>query len=679
MGSFFTNVHLRVAPGAPLAPVLDAIVELAHGEGFEPAGSAEPGDRAVVVLRDAGGWISIFDEATEGQDSNKLARLASALSRAAGAPAVSVLVHDSDVLLLGLFVDGAAVDSFDSNPSFSAAKPSATKRRKAAGHPERWAALLAPGATVEALAAAWASERLFAEQTLATTAALLGAPADRMGLGFRYFESTPAASRPAGEVTRLAFRLRARPAYELDAEGPVMIGTDLPPEYASERRTVALAVGDELRVSLGGRNQGGAGVGLSVIVAGDAITRGLVAVDTFELVVGDVMSGAKHQVITPVRKERDSAVALVARLPDRALPAGVRGGFAALAGASDFRKAHSALQRSAVHVNVVGRALVPGAGDLDIALVPDANPDEGLLAGGHRVDVCAPLYRPRRAPASTPSHELRPLAGRDALFAILVYGVDRARATEHARRAFTRLSAIAPPQGKHAVSVFFAEPGRRPKSGQFDASGFLTGRRWKALEAELRDEAMVQIGPALGPEDPPSSGTVSLAFGGRIIPDPVPGDRELPVLMLSIEVASLDEHSRAAARTALIEILDEAMRDLDGVQATLACWSERLGIVDSTSYERAAGVHGHGVTRASWATRWLRAVGNDTLWLGPALLAHLDANARAALEKAARLHEVGRALRAELPSPDRVADLEEAVDALLPGQDVYMATITKKR
>ena len=55
--------------------------------------------------------------AHRGQDPESLSELGAALS-GSGAAAVTVLVHDSDILQLGLFQDGTELDRYDNYPNY---------------------------------------------------------------------------------------------------------------------------------------------------------------------------------------------------------------------------------------------------------------------------------------------------------------------------------------------------------------------------------------------------------------------------------------------------------------------------------------------------------------------------------------------------------------------------------
>jgi len=154
MGSFFTNVHVRVpdgvAPGA-LADRLRGVVEQQLvGEGFTITDG--PADREILIVP-AGRWLAFYDARTEDQD-DRISVWARKISLELETDAFSVLVHDSDVLALSLFAAGKQRDRYDSNPGFSGKSPSKVTPEARA---DKWASILAPGHDATELAAAFAS------------------------------------------------------------------------------------------------------------------------------------------------------------------------------------------------------------------------------------------------------------------------------------------------------------------------------------------------------------------------------------------------------------------------------------------------------------------------------------------------------------------------------------------
>jgi hypothetical protein len=195
MGSFFTNVQLRRGPYTSLETIESALDAFAAQTGMvrgEPDTDAY--DRTIVVRAGEGDWISVYDEATEDQDTTGLDALAVTLAAATQSTTVSILVHDSDVLLMGLFVGGKKVDEFNSDPTYMEDSlpedmaPTAEQVAGAAGDAERWKHVLAPGVTPDELTQAWRQKETFAEHQLVRVAELLGCSPDRVRVGLNYFE-----------------------------------------------------------------------------------------------------------------------------------------------------------------------------------------------------------------------------------------------------------------------------------------------------------------------------------------------------------------------------------------------------------------------------------------------------------------------------------------------------------
>jgi len=111
MGAFFTNVLIRTT-GAGLDAINAAAVAVdraLNADGWRSLSGATDGPIRRVLLVPADGWVAVYDEGTEAQDTEVLARLASDLSSFMGATVVSTLVHDSDYLMMQVFGAGDSV------------------------------------------------------------------------------------------------------------------------------------------------------------------------------------------------------------------------------------------------------------------------------------------------------------------------------------------------------------------------------------------------------------------------------------------------------------------------------------------------------------------------------------------------------------------------------------------
>lgn len=337
MGSFYTNVQVAGAR----TRVIDALRAIAAAAGLDAAAAGEPADRSFLVGPD-GPWIAVYDQATEAQDERLLDALAEALSRAADARALTILVHDSDVLRLALFDHGARVARFDSDPSYF------EERFPAARAPVEtapWLPLLAPGHGAAELAAIFDARALAAEGTLDALAPRFGLDRALAMTGFRY-----ASAHPPRPLERLDFRLRVRPAHETPAIGP--------PRFVSAGGTerVDLELGAPIALYVSVRNTGGASSGLTVVAAcaGDAIEVRRVSV----LPRGGVSASFEGD-------RAALALAIPAGSSVDPMEAHVRGDRAAVA---------AALSTGVIQLELEVIARAPGKHALRITVAPDAAP-----------------------------------------------------------------------------------------------------------------------------------------------------------------------------------------------------------------------------------------------------------------------------------------------------------------
>jgi hypothetical protein len=187
MGAFFTNVLVRTTSGelAALDAVAVAVDRALKADGWNSLSGAPDGPTRRVLLVPVDGWVAVYDEGTEAQDTEVLARLASDLSSFTGATVVSTLVHDSDYLVMQLFgggdsvgfverdVDGAHINEGGFGP-WRQAFPD-LKRAVAADALKR--------------------EHTFVEDNLRELATAIGLPVDAVSTGFKY-SLDESASRP---------------------------------------------------------------------------------------------------------------------------------------------------------------------------------------------------------------------------------------------------------------------------------------------------------------------------------------------------------------------------------------------------------------------------------------------------------------------------------------------------
>lgn len=627
MGSFFTNVHVRIPDGVEptaLADRLRAVVEKRIAdEGF--AITDGPADREILIAP-AGRWLAFYDARTEDQDDT-VEVWARALSQALETEAFSVLVHDSDVLALALFAHGKQRDRFDSNPGFSGKKPSkVTAEARAA----KWASIVAPGHDAAELAATFASKHVFAEAALTLLAPAIGAKLDALRTGYNYLTRD-------GEVPPNVVRVRAkfaeRPPWEQRLSGPPLLASQWeqfgmkPPAQEPQR----VLVGRELRVSAIVKNRGGAARGLRIAIELSSECGELTQVEAV--------------ISKPGRFEMDRHTAQlvrvdgrwVAEIPDALLQPGFGGDPSALVGApmDAMMDAHHAGQ---IYVNILGTARHAGRATLAVEVVPLANP-----AGSHVervvVEVTSPRGVPLRASDELHPHELDRLTGdtHSYLLVLLDAPIDRIKA--HALALLASVRSLWPKGQWHA----FASDERYEVGDELQPKG---ANAWPVLEKAIR-ATKGRVTATLAPR---SSYDTTEACGFE-----VNVREELGAIAIWL---ARDRTDQPAVERALTAAVDAIAHEGALVQATLARWQIDGGGV-TTPYEDVVRIHGDHTATRGWATTWLRAIGRGQLWLGHAL----HNRVAAALSD---IVELGPAIR--IPVTD-VAATEALLASLLPTAD----------
>ena len=360
MGSFFTSVHVRTDDVAALASAL-------HRDA-EEAGliQCEHGDRChreILIAPPAGGWVAVYDEATERQDPRVLAALAGLAARTANRHAFAILVHDSDILQLFLFgPDGAQLDTYDSAPSYFR-EASAAELAAVAGCAEQWAPVLAPAARPADLAAAWKGTH--AEEVLGEVAHLLGVPGERVATSQRYLTRGPI--DPGW--TRLRFRRSAPAEWERPASGPPV------PVSWGGTANADLRLGERVTLAASARNTGGGAIGVNVIASGGMIIDDQIAIERGELVIGPA-PGAQGLTRIPLAftdGQHGGGRARIAAAPTAVIPPGPAMSHEQ-AIAFDRRIVQEMLGFAMIYANLEVRATAAGSGTLDISIVLDEPP-----------------------------------------------------------------------------------------------------------------------------------------------------------------------------------------------------------------------------------------------------------------------------------------------------------------
>ena len=195
MGAFFTNVLIRTT-GAGLDAIDAAAVavdRVLNADGWRSVSGATDGPIRRVLLVPADGWVAVYDEGTEAQDTEVLARLASGLSSFIDATVVSTLVNDSDYLEMQVFGAGDSV-------GFVKRDVEGAHINEGGFGPWRQAF---PDLKQAVAADALKREHMFVEDTLIELATAIGLPVAAVLTGFNY-SLDESASRPGARTLSYA-------------------------------------------------------------------------------------------------------------------------------------------------------------------------------------------------------------------------------------------------------------------------------------------------------------------------------------------------------------------------------------------------------------------------------------------------------------------------------------------
>lgn len=181
MGAFFTNYHLR---GTDVAAAAQATADLIATRAY------------LSPVKD--GWITLYDETSESQDTAEITCLARELSQHLNTAVFAFLIYDSDVFIYYLFDHGELIDEYNSDPAYFGDVVSEETRHRLAGQPPTVLKYCPADTTLLEVESAmgWTQSSseggfatgVFAEDRLRPLAAALGIDEVRAMLGYSYFE-----------------------------------------------------------------------------------------------------------------------------------------------------------------------------------------------------------------------------------------------------------------------------------------------------------------------------------------------------------------------------------------------------------------------------------------------------------------------------------------------------------
>lgn len=639
MGPCISNLQVLVDgdPAAALQSVLDALRALANGTKLRLAADDEEADRTVLVAPGTR-FIAVYDEHTEGKKHRALHQSARAVSMAVGAYVVAILAHDGEVLDLGLVRGSELLDHYVSDPG----GVSAAMRRKLAGHAHRWAPVLAEGHNTEELAEILASDAGEAEDTLIGVADALGLDFFRAAASFG---NAPASSG----LLELRFR---RNDYTTST---ALEGTPPALRWYGGPLSETRHVGEKVHYGWTMRNSGGPIRGLDIVLSGAAVEQGLLDISEVNLVAcGSRGLASMAQTKLTVCASGARARFPAARVRAAATPEAIAG--------APFQMRSDLQHRSTVHVNVLGQAARVGTGDLEVRFICLEHPD---VEGNGRVMVrVAPrrrAFQPMHCAPGVWSHYLEQLTGYCKLFALAVlrgHGSDaRARAAELLRVGISRW-----PEYGVVHALLYRTQASAPETIDEDVQPFVA----KTLTSILDDHAGRRLMSAQHRAD---KGPFAVAKNhgcalGRSVKTPSIGTgEEACVALVWLDAEVTPEGELEATAHTLRRAIDALVRDGLCLQAMCGRWDWHHPDIHATPYEQACGIEAV-PTSIEWLSRYVRGVTDDSMWLGPELLARLKD--RTALHNACEVEIIGDGMRLGVRAGVELRAVEEALEPLLP-------------
>ena len=151
------------------------------------ADSLKQARRKAFVTPAIGGYVVVYEEESDSQDTRAIEAVGALLSREAASPVLSVLNHDDDILCYWLFDDGQLSDAYNSSPDYFG--DSDAEEDSAGGDSALLCATLAAATAVDRVNAILrADDYTFAIERHTHLVAALGLPKASLGLGYRYVD-----------------------------------------------------------------------------------------------------------------------------------------------------------------------------------------------------------------------------------------------------------------------------------------------------------------------------------------------------------------------------------------------------------------------------------------------------------------------------------------------------------
>jgi hypothetical protein len=379
MGAFFTNVQVHIGDlTAKVArtQVVDSIRKYAASLGFTEVSDQGRAARTILVGPTTSyPWIAVYDEATEGQDKRPLESLAQMLCTTAGEAAIAILVHDSDLLELGIFRPGVKTIWISNWPGYFEGRPPNSRETASSRGLGELNNFISDRALAADLDAAWTQSEISenAIHVLKNISPLLDWDPELSGLGLL---SVPKAK--LATFVKLCFE---RVPGENRAMAPPGLG-----HAGGHGPDSRVGVGDSLPLLMIGHSTGGASQGLIITIWGPALDRRLIECDEATIRLGPPDTGALR-VFRLETAQESSRILYVANLADFPIPRGVSDPASAFQNSGDVETGLAAWLSTRIELTVPARALKVGAADIHIGIAPTSNTEAGQISATIHLEV----------------------------------------------------------------------------------------------------------------------------------------------------------------------------------------------------------------------------------------------------------------------------------------------------
>lgn len=303
MGAFFTNIQLstsEIDKSNITDRVVEYIIKVNTEAGFIKTDDEEEADKSIIISSSEDlTWISVYDEDTEDQNSKKLNKIASGLSKEFNTTALSILVNDSDTVYVGFIKNGTLKDTLSNRSKeidFSKSKPLV------------WSEILVKDYSFDDIKSAWQNKSVFVEDFLSQFAKFINLDSSKLLTGYEYLNE-----KNLSKEIKLNFAQKDKKATELGlTKFRMLAGVGIVDIKSGEKQTSEWIV----------TNQGNASTGLDIIVAGECITNDLLIPELVKVGLFRYKNVCSAQFIETVSTEGERI--FYARLEDFFIPKGYK-------------------------------------------------------------------------------------------------------------------------------------------------------------------------------------------------------------------------------------------------------------------------------------------------------------------------------------------------------------------